>query len=198
MTVTCSSVNRRGTTRARRHAWSAETPTIVSAPSTVVPLAERRERHSHGPSCSAFHGALAGSRLVRCQHVRDLGEELRKVAAEVRVPGVRAHEVRLLDSGGDRRGRRTSLCIGRLGGTASTGRRGHPRVGLRSNDVDVDQLAQRARQVLDVHAGAAVHLRRGIPRVDQHGLQFVPLLSSWIVRSASAHSCNPTRGVGAG
>src|SRR6266571_5935203 len=93
------------------------------------------------------------------------------MAAQVGVPGVRVHHV-----GGGRGGRHRHVGGDRLQGLVGPGQpvprlmrdRAGPVCALAVHG-QADQGAQLARQVLDVHPGPAVHLRRILPRQQRHG-----------------------------
>ncbi len=128
------------------------------------PLAKRRERVT-AAKLFFLPGAERLER-VRGDDVRDIVQQLRHVAGEIRVPRVGVDEM----GGVRRRGHRQvgrhreqrGICLGgdqvRIGAVC----RDVELVARRAEAVhlDVDQPAQLARQILDVHARAAVDLGR--------------------------------------
>ncbi len=133
-------------------------------------LAERRDCIAAG---SELLGLPRAHRLeaVRRDDVRHLMQELGHVATEVRVPGVRVHDVGAVELGRHREVDRHRLQR-RAGATEGVPRGEGERTGARraeAADLEVDQLRELARQVLDVHPGAAVHVRRVFAR-EEHGL----------------------------
>ena len=102
--------------------------------------------------------------------VRDLVDELAEVAAEVRVPGVAVGEVGVLRAGGhrevDRHRARAPPCTARSRPARPRARRRRPSGASagpgRAPAVDghVDEPVELPREVLDVHARAAVDVRR--------------------------------------
>ena len=98
---------------------------------------------------------------VRRRDVRDAVAELRQVPGEIRVPRVRVDELCAVHARGHR-----EIDGHRLEGRVAAHRVPRP-VRLRFGAVraeavnrQVDEIAQLAREVLDVNAGAAVDLRR--------------------------------------
>ena len=113
--------------------------------------------------------------------MRDAVGELREVAGEVRVPGVRVHEVGALDAARhgevDRHRRAAPRASGAVPASASHART-CPTTPLavarppKQWTSSVHEPRQLAREVLDVHAGAAVDVGRELPRQqrDPHGV----------------------------
>jgi len=102
---------------------------------------------------------------VRRRDVRDAVVELGEVAGEVRVPRVRVDDLRACDAGRHRQvdGHRLErgVSLQRLPG--AVGLRVGP-VGAEAVHGQLDEVAQLAREVFDVHAGAAVDLGRVFAR----------------------------------
>src|SRR5262249_55263826 len=107
---------------------------------------------------------------VDCRDVRDAVEQLREVAAEVRVPGVRVDEVGALDGCAHLQVDRDRLQRGGptgAGGKAPRGRVGDGRgpvargpVGAPDVHRHVDKPLQLRGQILDVASGTAVDVGR--------------------------------------
>jgi hypothetical protein len=125
------------------------------------PLAERRER----VAAAELLGLPRPQRLqaVRGDHMRHPVQQLRGVAGEVGVPGVAVHDVGAVAPGGHLQidAHRAQRGVG----AGQSGRfrvRRHARlVALSAEAVhaDVGEGPQVTGKILDVHAGAAVHLR---------------------------------------
>ena len=135
------------------------------------PLAEGGER----VAAAELLGLPRAQRLeaVHRRDVRDPVEQPRQVPGEVRVPRVAVDELGALDAGGHRQVDRHRLqrgpvrlrAVERVPGPVADGRRvAVGAVGAPAVDGHLLEPGELAREVLDVHAGAAVDLGRVLAR----------------------------------
>ena len=186
-----------------------ETAITASAPSSDRPLAQARQR----VAAAELLGLPRAQRLERVhgRHVRDAVGELGQVAAEVRVPGV---------ASGRRSAPSTPAAIdrsidiarsaARCGASPASAsqarwRRRRRRGAPQACTVTSSSVRELAREVLDVHAGAAVDLGRVLAREqrDPHASTTSPLPitttppSETVKRSRSASGSTPICAPGA-
>ena len=145
----------------------SDTAITASAPSSADLLAPARQR----VAAAELLGLPRPQRLERVhgRHVRDAVDELRQVPGEVRVPGVAVHDLGALDGG---RHREVDRHRAQRRQVRRVARQRVPRLvadralAVVAPRVDGDVLEPRelAREVLDVHARAAVDLGRVLAR----------------------------------
>ena len=145
-------------------------PSLTAITASAASNAVRSAQRTTPVAAAELLGLPRPVRLerVRGQHVRDAVQQRGEVAGQVGVPGVGVHDVAAgaiaaaIDRSTD------SVCSGGVGAAASRGSGVCARASGRSGPKQCTSTSRPARrssrdQVLDVHAGSAVDLRRATP-----------------------------------